>query len=285
MSQKKLVEKLLEKFEPRTPGELERWEQLFSEEIVLDMSPQAHYQFLQATQDLIVTSKTEVPTSYTWEIAQSLLSNETYGQKTHEYWLKIGNAQPRQLAQYIEYCLETEPQYLDWAEEAFTCLLEKKDADSMRLYMRSIRRWQEDRLPERICKARDFFWCMEEHVQRHKRLLSGMVSTKELSSLLDTFDLKSSVDRADMLVVAIRTIRNSQNPDREALVTGEMIGLHDAQRYGEANQLIKNYPDLETELQISKQLNQEREKSVTERTENKQDRDYQLIMETCFLKK
>ena len=126
VSQKKLVEKLLEKFEPRTPGELERWEQLFSEEIVLDMSPQAHYQFLQATQDLIVTSKTEVPTSYTWEIAQSLLSNETYGQKTHEYWLKIGNAQPRQLAQYIEYCLETEPQYLDWAEEAFTCLLEKR---------------------------------------------------------------------------------------------------------------------------------------------------------------
>ena len=83
-----------------------------------------------------------------------------------------------------------------------------------------------------------------------------MVSTKELSSLLDTFDLKSSVDRADMLVVAIRTIRNSQNPDREALVTGEIIGLHYAQRYGEANQLIKNYPDLETELQISKQLNQ-----------------------------
>ena len=39
VSQKKLVEKLLEKFEPRTPGELERWEQLFSEEIVLDMSP------------------------------------------------------------------------------------------------------------------------------------------------------------------------------------------------------------------------------------------------------
>ena len=285
MSQKKLVEKLLEKFEPRTPGELERWEQLFSEELVLDMSPQAHYQFLQATQDLIVTSKTEVPTSYTWEIAQSLLSNETYGQKTHESWLKIGNAQPRQLAQYIEYCLETEPQYLDWAEEAFTCLLEKKDADSMRLYMRSIRWWQEDRLPERICKTRDFFWCMEEHVQRHKRLLSGMVRTKELSSLLDTFDLKSSVDRADMLVVAIRTIRNSQYPDREALVTGEIIGLHYAQRYGEANQLIKNYPGLETELQISKQLNQEREKSVTERTENKQDRDYQLIMETCFLKK
>jgi len=113
---------------------LERWEQLFSEEIVLDMSPQAHYQFLQATQDLIVTSKTEVPTSYTWEIAQSLLSNETYGQKTHEYWLKIGNAQPRQLAQYIEYCLETEPQYLDWAEEAFTCLLEKKDAQHEALY-------------------------------------------------------------------------------------------------------------------------------------------------------
>jgi len=79
-----------------------------------------------------------------------------------------------------------------------------------------------------------------------------MVSTKELSSLSDTFDPKSSVDRADMLVAAIKTIRNSQNSDREALVTGEIIGLHDAQRYGEANQLIKKYPDLETELQNSK---------------------------------
>ena len=112
-----------------------------------------------------------------------------------------------------------------------------------------------------------------------------MVSTKELLSLSDTFDPKSSVDRADMLVAAIKTIRNSQNADREVLVTGEIIGLHHAQRYGEVNQLIKKYPDLETELQISKQLNQEREKTVTERAENKQDRDYQLIMQTCFLKK
>ena len=68
-------------------------------------------------------------------------------------------------------------------------------------------------------------------------------------------------------------------------MTGEIIGLHYAQRYGEANQLIKNYPGLETELQISKQLNQEREKSVTERTENKQDRDYQLNYGNLFFEK
>jgi RecQ family ATP-dependent DNA helicase len=263
---------LAREFQPTATDQLESWFELFAASSHLAAGSDTCLRVLVSAARLSLPSNDSPLSDSTLtemkKIVEGLLSDRRHAQEAHEIWLAFCGYRASHLSDYVVTCLQANPSLGDWAEEAFSCLLETTHPLEIRSCLERIASGPKGNLPPRIARSTLFFRLVRDHLEG----FDPPYSVEDLLRLGDDLKVEKDIDRCDMYVAASRALRDAFHLDDPRVFREEALALRQARRYSEAAQLAADHQS----LSLGPIYGAERDPTL-------QHQDYTRIMESCFI--
>ena len=178
------------------------------------------------------------------EAMHALMESGALSDEMHDRWLAVCQREPMVAAEYAEMCIELIPGRPQWAEQAFSALLDTGDEEQIAAFLRAAHKRLHDQPSRRIGLCATFFGLLKQHLSKTGWDKARIPTTDDLLALKTAIAPESSSDRADMFVAAMQFLESRLNPHWLTPVAMEAEALCLARRFKEAHELASLHPDL-----------------------------------------